>query len=60
MRVVSFSLPKDIEAKVTILMESLQLRTGSIDFIFSRQGECVFLEVNPDGQYGYNSDAGNN
>lgn len=58
-RVIPFALPDQIERKVHKLMKRLQLRTGSIDFIYSAKGEYIFLEVNPAGQYGHNSDASN-
>ncbi|HEY0036114.1 MAG TPA: hypothetical protein VGB66_05465, partial [Longimicrobium sp.] len=32
--------------------ESLEMRTGSIDLIRTRDGRHVFLEVNPAGQFG--------
>ena len=59
MRVVPFKLPEDIEQKIRNLMEKLGLRTGSIDLMYSTSGQYVFLEINPSGQYGYNSDSGN-
>ena len=37
------------------LMKDLELNTGSIDFIKTKQGRFVFLEVNPVGQYGMTS-----
>lgn len=60
MRVVPFTLPDTIEEKIIALMNELKLRTGSIDLIYSDNREYIFLEVNPAGQYGYNSDCGNN
>lgn len=55
-RVVPFSLPNEIEERIKQLMSALQLKTGSLDIIFSTQHEYIFLEVNPGGQYGGNSD----
>ena len=40
-------------------MNRLELRTGSIDLIYTTDGQYIFLEVNPAGQYGYNSDVTN-
>jgi hypothetical protein len=59
MRVVPYQLPKSIEKKIHRLMFNLKLRSGSIDFMFTTNGEYVFLEINPAGQYGYNSDCAN-
>lgn len=51
-RCVPFKLPTSIEEKIGKLMQSLDLETGSIDLIRSTNGEFVFLEVNPVGQFG--------
>lgn len=50
-RVVPFILPKKIENLLINLMEKLNLNSGSFDLIYSN-GEYVFLEVNPVGQFG--------
>jgi len=47
-----FKLPKEIESKVCQLMQALELNTGSLDFIYSEDGEIIYLEVNPVGQFG--------
>lgn len=47
-----YKLPNDIERKLIRLMKSLELSTGSIDMIYSKDNEYVFLEVNPTGQFG--------
>lgn len=52
-RVFPYILPIDIIEKLSRLMQSLCLKTGSIDLIFTPRGEYVFLEVNPAGQFGY-------
>lgn len=49
---VRYNLPKEIERKVDALMQSLDLNSGSLDFIKSGE-EFYFLEVNPIGQFGY-------
>ena len=59
MRVVGFELPEDVSLRIIKLMKKLKLRTGSLDLIYSVDGKYVFLEVNPAGQYGYNSDSSN-
>ncbi len=46
-----FQLPKELELKLTQLMKTLNLVSGSIDLILSDKGEFYFLEVNPAGQY---------
>lgn len=51
-RTVSYKLPVYLEKKVTSLMEKLSLDSGSIDFIKTRNDEYVFLEINPNGQFG--------
>ena len=33
-------------------MQALGFNTGSIDLILTPQGEYVFLEINPEGQFG--------
>lgn len=54
-RQVPFQLPKGIELKINKLMKNLNLNTGSIDIIRSKDGEYFFLEVNPVGQFGMTS-----
>ena len=51
-RTVPFQLPADIEAKIIEFMKRVNLTTGSLDLIYSQQGEYYFLEVNPVGQFG--------
>jgi len=51
-RFVPYQLPFHLEKKVTKLMNSIHLNTGSLDFIKSIDGRYVFLEVNPAGQFG--------
>jgi ATP-GRASP peptide maturase of grasp-with-spasm system len=51
-RTVPYNLPKAIEAKIITLMKRLDLNTGSLDFVMTKKGEYVFLEVNPIGQFG--------
>ena len=56
MRVVPYLLPKWVEKKLSKIMNDLGLETGSFDLIYSTKKQYYFLEVNPSGQYGYNSD----
>ncbi len=51
-RMVPFDLPEEISAKLKSLMEKLDLNTGSIDMVVTRDKRFVFLEVNPMGQFG--------
>jgi ATP-GRASP peptide maturase of grasp-with-spasm system len=50
-RISLFKLPNEIELKLTVLMEKLKLNSGSIDLIYTKNNEYVFLEINPVGQY---------
>ena len=47
----TYQLPGSVQEKLTRLMEALKLDTGSIDLIRTLDGEYVFLEVNPVGQF---------
>lgn len=55
-RNVPYNLSKDIEGKLIDLMNAVGLDTGSIDLIKTKDGRYVFLELNPNGQYGMTSD----
>jgi glutathione synthase/RimK-type ligase-like ATP-grasp enzyme len=44
-------LPEALEATLRQLMESLRLTFGAIDLVETPQGDYVFLEVNPSGQW---------
>jgi len=46
-----FKLPKDIETKLNKLYKKLDLNTGSTDFMVDKDGNYVFLEINPVGQF---------
>lgn len=56
LKFVPYKMPKDLELKLINLMHELNLNTGSIDIILGKDGNYVFLEVNPCGQYGMTSD----
>jgi ATP-GRASP peptide maturase of grasp-with-spasm system len=51
-RTVPFSLPIDLQKKLIQLMKNLHLKSGSIDMVLTEEGDYVFLEVNPVGQFG--------
>jgi glutathione synthase/RimK-type ligase-like ATP-grasp enzyme len=48
-----YDLPPDIAAKLRALMDRLGLVFGSVDLIVTPDGEHVFLEVNPNGQFDF-------
>jgi ATP-GRASP peptide maturase of grasp-with-spasm system len=51
-RNVPSQLPQEVEEKISGLMKRLNLNSGSIDLIKDVNGNFVFLEVNPNGQFG--------
>ncbi|MBB6002209.1 grasp-with-spasm system ATP-grasp peptide maturase [Arcicella rosea] len=51
-RFIPYKLPREIEMKIKKLMKSLNLNTGSIDFMRGEDGKYYFLEINPAGQFG--------
>lgn len=44
-------LPYDIEKKILCFMKAIDLSYGAIDLIETPEGEFVFLEINPSGQW---------
>jgi glutathione synthase/RimK-type ligase-like ATP-grasp enzyme len=46
-----FTLPEHVEASLRRLMDSFGLNFASLDMIVTPQGEFVFLELNPNGQW---------
>ena len=46
-------LPSDLEAKCVQLVAAMGLSYGALDFIVTPEGEHVFLEINPSGQWGW-------
>ncbi|HVR96356.1 MAG TPA: hypothetical protein VMW27_07070 [Thermoanaerobaculia bacterium] len=50
-RVEPDRLPEEVEAACLRLMRSLGILFGAFDFIVTPEGEHVFLEVNPAGQF---------
>lgn len=49
---VPYNLPVDLEKKLNKFMMKIGLDTGSIDMLYSKDGDYYFLEVNPVGQFG--------
>lgn len=47
----AFQLPEDIQNKCITLVHALGLNFGCIDFVVRPDGELVFLECNPNGQW---------
>lgn len=50
-RLVPYTLPNDVDQKISSLMKKLGLNTGSLDMIKADDGEYYFLEINPSGQF---------
>jgi ATP-GRASP peptide maturase of grasp-with-spasm system len=50
-RTVPLKLSSDLEEKIARLFASLNLNTGSVDFVVDLQGRFFFLEINPVGQF---------
>lgn len=46
-----YMLPAEIEARILVFMDRLWLVFGSIDMIVTPDGEYIFLEINPGGQF---------
>lgn len=46
------TLPAPIHEKLAALMKLLGLRQGALDLILTPEGDYVFLEVNPHGEWG--------
>lgn len=46
-----YVLPDHVEASIRRLMESFELNFASLDMIVTPEGEYVFLELNPNGQW---------
>jgi len=51
-RTVPYKIPDELETKLNTLMQELGFNTGSIDMILTPEGKYVFLEINPEGQFG--------
>jgi glutathione synthase/RimK-type ligase-like ATP-grasp enzyme len=53
---VAHDLPDDVADKLRGLMQPLGLVYGAIDLRLTEDGRCVFLEINPEGQFLYVED----
>ena len=45
------TLPEDLQVKLRLLMKECQLGYGAVDLIEDKEGNFVFLEINPSGQW---------
>ncbi len=54
-RRTAYQLDKKVSQQIDQLMKALNLNTGSLDLVKTKEGRCVFLEVNPSGQFGMTS-----
>jgi ATP-GRASP peptide maturase of grasp-with-spasm system len=50
-RNIPYKLDNKTKDSVKKLMKTLDIRTGSLDFIKTKDNQLIFLEVNPNGQY---------
>jgi hypothetical protein len=48
-----YRLPADLEARCVDLVAAMGLTYGALDFVVTAEGEHVFLELNPAGQWGW-------
>lgn len=53
---VRVELPQNTQQKLLCFMRAVNLQYGAIDLIETPQGEFIFLEVNPSGQWGWIAD----
>lgn len=47
-----YDLPQQVREKISMFMDQLGLTFGAIDMIRNQAGDYVFLEVNPQGEWG--------
>ena len=50
-RCAPFNLPKTVDDQINSFMKSVDLNCGSLDIVVTAEGQYVFLEVNPLGQW---------
>jgi glutathione synthase/RimK-type ligase-like ATP-grasp enzyme len=48
----TYDLPEKIKKQITIMMKNMGLYFGAIDMIRQIDGQYIFLEVNPQGEWG--------
>ena len=53
LRYEHYVLPDDIERRFIALVQAFSLSFAALDFIVTPDGEHVFLEINPSGQWGW-------
>lgn len=51
--IIPYSLPKSIATKCITLVKKLGLQFGAIDIIRDKKGIYWFVEINPNGQWGF-------
>lgn len=56
LRYSRYELPADVADQVCRLLERLRLRFGALDFVVTPDGDHVFLENNPNGQWAWIED----
>ena len=52
-RYAAHELPDELKSRLLTMMERLDLVYGAIDLLLTPEGEYVFLEINPAGQFLY-------
>jgi len=52
-RIQPFKMPEVEKKKLRKLMNKLNYKTGSIDYLLDKNSNLYFLEINPIGQYGF-------
>lgn len=55
----NIQLPQEIQDRLLAFMQKIGLRYGAIDMIETPEGDFVFLEINPSGQWGWIADLAN-
>jgi glutathione synthase/RimK-type ligase-like ATP-grasp enzyme len=50
---MKLTLPDVLEKKCVLLLKHLGLKFGAIDFILDKDGNYIFLEINPNGQWAW-------
>jgi ATP-GRASP peptide maturase of grasp-with-spasm system len=58
-RRVPFNIPQELKDQLKLLTKKLSLQYCSIDFVYGTDKKFYFLEINPIGQFGFLSYAGN-
>lgn len=48
----SYSLPDSVKSSISVMMQHFGLYFGAIDMIRDKEGNYIFLEVNPQGEWG--------